>query len=190
MTVLIIVASLLAVGCGSEASRAYVQRMWSLVSGGELSIKIGGNETNIRSASVEEEKMYNNIQEKLGIVPIDWTYDPDSMVLEEYKIEESTHSCIIFYTINNQPITVQIYKNVYEDSKVSKYDGRIIKTTRIEAVDLDVPIWKLNSWEEHIAYVTQFEFENGFYIITGEMDDETFTKIIQSIKFCRNDSNA
>ena len=190
MTVLIIVASLLAVGCGSEASRAYVQRMLSLVSGGQLSITLSGDENNIRNLSVEEEKIYKNIKDALGVAPIDWTYSPDSMVLEEYQIEDTTHSCIVFYEINGKPMTVQIYKNVQEDSKVAKYDGEIIKTTRIKSANLEVPIWQINNWKETKAYVVQFEYANGFYIITGEIDDENFTKLIQSINFYEIDTNA
>lgn len=190
MTVLIIVASLLAVGCGSEASRAYVQRMWSLVSGGELSIKIGGNENNIRSLSAEEEKICKEIKSTLGISPIVWNYAPDSMVLGEYQISEETYSCAIRYKINDKPMTIQMYKNDRIDSKITKFDGEIIRTANIKAIGIDVPIWQLNSWNAGQPYVTQFEFDNGYYVVTGEIDDETFTKLIQSIKFYENDENA
>lgn len=190
MTVLIIVASLLAVGCGSEASRAYVQRMWSLVAGGQVNITISGNENNVRIASTEEEKIYKQIKEKLGVFPIVWTYAPDSMVLEEYQIEESTHSCIIFYEINGGPMTVQIYNNDQEDSKVAKFDGDIIDAVKIETAELEVPIWQIANRKGSKAYVTQFEFMGGYYIITGEIDDEIFTKIIKSINFYGMSSKA
>lgn len=183
MTVLIIVASLLAVGCGSEASRAYVQRMWSLVVDGQLTIGIDSRENNDRSLTVEEEKIYNNIKESLGIAPLIWTYSPDSMILKNYKINEANQSCIIFYEINGDPMTVQMFKSNQVDSRVTKFDGQVIKTEIIKASDLEVQIWKLRNWEKGNAYVTQFEFDNSYYIISGEIDDKIFTKIIQSIKF-------
>lgn len=190
MTVLIIVASLLAVGCGSEASRAYVQRMWSLVVDGQLTIGIDSSEDNNRSLTAEEIKIYNKIQEALGIAPPVWTYSPDSMVLEEYEIEEDTYSCVIFYEIDGKPMTVQMYKKNQIDSKITKFDGQIIKRARINAVDLTVSIWQLDSWEEENAYVTQFEFSNGYYVITSEIDDEIFTKLIQNINFYEKGINA
>lgn len=190
MTVLIIVASLLAVGCGSEASRAYVQRMLSLISGGEVSITISGNVNNIRIISTEEKKIYRKIEENLGVSPLVWTYVPDSMVLEDYKIAEETHSCTILYKINNKPMTVQMYNNAQEDSKVAKFDGEVINEVRIETADIEASIWQLNSWKDNKAYVTQFEFDDGYYIITGELDDEIFTKIIKSIKFYNDGVNA
>ncbi len=190
MTVLIIVASLLAVGCGSEASRAYVQRMWSLVVDGQLTIGIDGSEDSSRSLTAEEEKIYNKVKESLGLSPAVWTYSPDSMVLENYQIAKETYSCAILYTINDNPMTVQMYKDNPIDSRIAKFDGRIIKTTKIESCNLNVPIWQLSNWEEGKAYVTQFEFANGYYIITGEIDEETFTKIIQSIKFYESNTNA
>lgn len=190
MTVLVIVASLLAVGCGSEASRAYVQRMWSLVSGGQLSIKIGGNENNIRSLSIEEEKICKEIKNTLGISPIILNYDPESMILEEYQIAEESYSCALLYKINNKPVTVQMSKNNQVDTKITKFDGDVIRTTKITSIDLDVSIWQLHNWKDGKAYVTQFEFNNGYYIITGEIDDENFTEIIRNIKFYGNDENA
>lgn len=190
MTVLIIVASLLAVGCGSEASRAYVQRMWSLVVDGQVNIAISGRENNLRSTSVEEEKIYRKIKEKLGINPLVWTYVPDSMVLEKYELSEDTYSCAILYTVDEQPMTVQMYRHDQAISKVTKFDGEIIKTVKIEAADMEVSIWKLQNWEEGQAYVTQFEFANGYYIISGEIDEENFTKLIKSINFYEYDLNA
>lgn len=190
MTVLIIVASLLAVGCGSEASRAYVQRMWSLVSGGELSIKIGGNENNIRSLSAEEERICKEIKSTLGISPIVWNYAPDSMVLENYKIDNEIHACEIFYEINNNPMTVQMYKADQVDSRVTKFDGKVIETTKIIASDLEVQIWQIHNWGERKSFITQFESNGGYYVITGEIDDETFTKLIQSINFYKENPNA
>ena len=187
MTVLVIVASLLAVGCGSEASRAYVQRMWSLVVDGQLTIGIDGREDNIRSLTTEEEKIYSQIRENIGMAPIMWTYSPDSMVLEEYKISEKSNTCVILYEINGKPMTVQMNRHGQVDSTVTKFDGEIIKTARIESADLEVTIWQLRNWEKGKSYVTQFEFNNGYYTITGEIDDETFTKMIQSIKFYEKD---
>lgn len=190
MTVLIIVASLLAVGCGSEASRAYVQRMWSLVVDGQLTIGIDLEDNNLRSLSVEEEKIYNKIKENLGILPLIWTYSPDTMILEEYKIKNETDSCAIIYEINGRPLTVQMYKKDQADSRVTKFDGRILKTEKIESMNLDVQIWKLNNWEKGTAYVTQFEFNGGYYVITSETNEEIFTKIIRSINFYGNEENA
>ncbi len=190
MTVLIIVASLLAVGCGSEASRAYVQRMWSLVVDGQLTIGISGSEDNVRSLTAEEIKIYNRIEEALGLPPVIWNYTPDSMILEEYQIIEKAHSCGISYTINGKPITVQINENDQVDSKVTRFDGEIIKNIMIRSIGMEVPIWQLHNWEEGTAFVTQFEYANGFYIITGEIDEETFTKLIQSINFKKDTMDA
>ena len=190
MTVLIIVASLLAVGCGSEASRAYVQRMWSLVVDGQLTIGIDGSENNRRSLTTEEEKIYSKIKESLGFSPIVWSYSPDSMVLEKYQIKPETYSCAIRYQINGNPMVVQMYKDDYVDSKVTKFDGTIVKTEIIESSNITVQIWQIRNWEKGKAYVTQFEIDGGYYIITGEIDEEIFTKIIKSIKLYKSYEDA
>ena len=190
MTVLIIVASLLAVGCGSEASRAYVQRMWSLVVDGQVNVKISGGKNDIRSISTKEEKIYNKIKKAIGISPIIWNYTQNNIILEEYQIEKETYSCVIFYEINNKPMTVQMYRHDQANSKVTNFDGEIIQTVKIEDTDIDASIWQLRNWEEGKAYVTQFEFEGGYYIITGEIDDEIFTNLIKNINFYKSDLNA
>lgn len=133
MTVLIIVASLLAVGCGSEASRAYVQRMWSLVVDGQLTIGIDRSEDNIRTISEEEIELNRKTIEILNIQPIEWEYFPNDISLEQYQFDERTHSCKIVYDLGNTMMIVQMYKDENANSRVIKFDGQTIGNTVIQS---------------------------------------------------------
>lgn len=183
MTVLIIVASLLAVGCGSEASRAYVQRMWSLVLDGQLTIGIDGSGDNMRTISEEEIELNRKTIEILKIQPIEWEYFPNDVSLEQYQFDERTHSCKIVYDLGNAMMIVQMYKDENANSRVIKFDGQTIGKTVIQSNNIEVPIWKLSNWKDGEAYATQFEYNNSYYSITAEICEEEFTKIIQNIKF-------
>lgn len=190
MTVLVVAASLLAIGCGSEASRAYVQRMWNLIAGRQLSITINNNENNIRIISSEENNLNKKIYEILDISPIVWNYVPGNMVLTESHLEEITHSCTIFYEINGSTLITQMYKNDEHDSRVTTFDGEIIATTELKALNMNISIWKLANYEEGEAYATQFEFNDAYYIVVGEINEENFTKMLNGINFYKNGENA
>ena len=168
----------------SEAGRAYFMKMWNFVSGNELSIKINKTGTGdvIRSLSEDEERMNQEIEEKLGIAPIRMLYIPENMKFQSYKLNEEGHDCIVFYTVNDSILNIRMYKEDDTRSMVQKLDGEPQEDVLIKSKNMEVPVWELANEEGEKSYVTQFEFEEGYYFITAMMNQKEFTKILQNIE--------
>ncbi len=168
----------------SEAGRAYFMKMWNFVSGNELSIKINKTGTGdvIRSLSEDEERMNQEIKEKLGIAPIRMLYIPENMKFQSYKLNEEGHDCIVFYTVNDSILNIRMYKEDDTRSMVQKLDGEPQEDVLIKSKNMEVPVWELANEEGEKSYVTQFEFEEGYYFITAMMNQKEFTKILQNIE--------
>ena len=168
----------------SEAGRAYFMKMWNFVSGNELSIKINKTGTGdvIRSLSEDEERMNQEIEEKLGVAPIRMLYIPENMKFQSYKLNEEGHDCIVFYTVNDSILNIRMYKEDDTRSMVQKLDGEPKEHVLIKSKNIEVPVWELANEEGEKSYVTQFEFEEGYYFITAMMYQKEFTKILQNIE--------
>lgn len=168
----------------SEAGRAYFMKMWNFVSGNELSIKINKTGTGdvIRSLSEDEERMNQEIEEKLGVAPIRMLYIPENMKFQSYKLNEEGHDCIVFYTVNDSILNIRMYKEDDTRSMVQKLDGELKEHVLIKSKNIEVPVWELANEEGEKSYVTQFEFEEGYYFITAVMNQKEFTKILQNIE--------
>lgn len=168
----------------SEAGRAYFMKMWNFVSGNELSIKINKTGTGdvIRSLSEDEERMNQEIEEKLGVAPIRMLYIPENMKFQSYKLNEEGHDCIVFYTVNDSILNIRMYKEDDTRSMVQKLDGELKEHVLIKSKNIEVPVWELANEEGEKSYVTQFEFEEGYYFITAMMNQKEFTKILQNIE--------
>ena len=168
----------------SEAGRAYFMKMWNFVSGNELSIKINKTGTGdvIRSLSEDEERMNQEIEEKLGVAPIRMLYIPENMKFQSYKLNEEGHDCIVFYTVNDSILNIRMYKEDDTRSMVQKLDGEPKEHVLIKSKNIEVPVWELANEEGEKSYVTQFEFEEGYDFITAMMNQKEFTKILQNIE--------
>ncbi|MDO5425813.1 MAG: DUF4367 domain-containing protein [Eubacteriales bacterium] len=171
------------VSVSSEAGKGYFQKVWTFISGGELSINIDGNDSNIRSLSEEEEEMNKRVQDELDIIPIKLLYTPENMVFEKYKIDLSDHACYAIYEINDNLVNIQMYKDQDTDSRIQKFDGKLLDKIMIESQKLEVPIWKIENPNNEVLYATQFGFGGSYYSISGAVSEEEFIKIIQNINF-------
>lgn len=180
---ILLVICVAGVSVNTEAGKGYLKKMWTFISGDELNITVEKNESNIRSLSEEEEEMNRKVQEDLGIIPIKLLYIPDSMEFEYYKINIEAYDCIAFYKINDVKMSIQMFKNNRIDSRVQKFDGTVINNVIISSENVEVPIWKIESPNQETLYATQFEFGEGYYTISGFVDEQEFTKIIQNINF-------
>lgn len=169
----------------SEAGRAYFMKMWNFVSGNELSIKINKTGTGdvIRSLSEDEERMNQEVKEKLGILPVQLLYIPTIMKFGSYTINEESHSYMAFYNISDRAMSIQAFKSNSAITYTQKMDGDIVGTAVIESEDIEAPIWKIKNEKGEILYATSFEFANSYYSLCGGIDEKEFIKILQNIKF-------
>lgn len=171
----------------SEAGRAYFMKMWNFVSGNELSIKINKTGTGdvIRSLSEDEERMNQEIEEKLGVAPVRMLYIPENMVFQNYSINLEIYNCIEIYEIDGLNFNVQIFNKRNKNSLGQKFDGELAYTIETRTKQMQVPVYKIKDDEGKDMFIAQFEYDEGYYIISSSIDKEKFTKILQNIEISK-----
>lgn len=172
----------------SEAGRAYFMKMWNFVSGNELSIKINKTGTGdvIRSLSEDEERMNQEIKEKLGVAPIRMLYIPENMVFQNYSINLEIYNCIEIYEIDGLNFNIQIFNKRNKNSLGQKFDGELAYTIETGTKQMQVPVYKIKDDEGKDMFIAQFEYDEGYYIISSSISKEKFTKILQNIEIKKN----
>lgn len=168
----------------SEAGRAYFMKMWNFVSGNELSIKINKTGTGdvIRSLSEDEERMNQEIEEKLGIAPIRMLYIPENMSFLTYSINKEIRNCIETYEVNGNNFNIQIFCQNDNDCLIQRFDGELIDKVITNTKQMEIPVYKIVDENNKNMFIAQFEEEEVYYVISSSIDKEEFTKILRNIE--------
>lgn len=168
----------------SEAGRAYFMKMWNFVSGNELSIKINKTGTGdvIRSLSEDEERMNQEIKEKLGVLPVKLMYMPENMSFLTYSINKEMRNCIETYEVNGNNFNIQIFCQNDNDSLIQRFDGELIDKVITNTKQMEIPVYKIVDENNKNMFIAQFEEEEVYYVISSSIDKEEFTKILRNIE--------
>lgn len=182
---IVVLAAALSLLFGSAVvgDRAWISDSNDLERETEVTTKVNTDEK--ESILLEEEEIYREIGEKLGIVPMRLQRMPEGMKLDSYDIMENTGWSYMYYLYHDNLICVQMAKKSKETSSNVQWDGESRKlenisnmygyTENIEAYCID---------EEHRNYTANITFGNGYYCILGcFMDENEFIEILNGIYF-------
>ena len=102
-------ALVLMMGMGVVGDRAWISDSSDLERETEVTTKVDNDDK--MDVLREEEEIYQEIAEKLGIAPLWLGYIPKGMKLDSYTITESTGWAGLFYLYNEKVICVQMFKD-------------------------------------------------------------------------------
>lgn len=181
---LVILAAVLvlAMGTGVVGDRAWIAGSDELERETEVTTKVNNDEKN--SALLEEEAIYQEIAEKLGIVPIRLGYFPKGTKLDSYEIAEGTGWAGLYYLYDEKLIAVEMFKNSIEISSNIQWDGNAYELddiSNIHGYEENIEAYCID--EEYQNYGASITYGNGYYNITGSMKKEEFLKILDGIYF-------
>lgn len=180
--VIVLAAALaLVMGMGVIGDRAWITDGNDLERESELTTKV--NNEDKKSVLKEEEEVYQEIGEKLGIVPMWFGYVPDGMVLDSYTIMESTGWANMYYLYHDNVIHVQMAKDDAEISSNVQWDGQYRKLDNVEnAYGYEIEAYCID--EENHNYGATLSYGNGYYDIFGVFpSEEEFFEILNWIHF-------
>lgn len=179
--VLLAAALTLLMGLGVAGDRAWISDSSDLERTTEVTTKVNNEEK--ESVLREEEKIYQEIGETLGIVPMWLGYVPEGMELDSYTIMEATGCAYVYYLYDGQMIHVQMAKEHAETSINIQWDGGSRKLENINNVyGHEIEAYCMD--EENHNYGARMSYGNGYYDIFGTFEEETeFLKILEKIYF-------
>ena len=180
--IIVLAAALtLLMGMGVVGDRAWIADSSDLERESEVTTKVNNEEKD--SILLEEEAIYQEIADKLGIAPLRLGWMPEGMVLDSYTIAENTGWVYLNYLYEGKLISVQMAKDNIEISGNIQWDGNSRKIEnvqneyghKIEAYCVD---------EENQNYGGSLAYGNGYYNILGVFSsEEIFLEILNGIYF-------
>ena len=170
---------MLGMGIVGSTKKLYIPVIMQKERGDEVNTKVENSEST--AIDIDEDEVCQEIQDKLGVLPIWFQYRPEGMKLTSYTISEVSHDAVIEYMINDQILHVFIYKRGTDSSINLQKDGEIINDVSVESCGLTVEVQQINGSPEESYYATEFEYLNTYYSISSSMAEEEFQKIIENI---------
>ena len=110
----LVAALVLLMGMGAAGSRAWISDSSDIGRETEVTTKV--NNEDKKSILLEEEEIYQEIGEKLGIAPLWLGYLPKGMKMDSYQIMESTGWAYVYYLYEEKVLSIQMSKNSIENS--------------------------------------------------------------------------
>lgn len=145
----------------------------------EPNIKI--NNTEAVPSEFDDEEVCREIQEKLGVLPVRFGYQPKEMCLKQYQIKEDKNNVLLCYETDQNILHIYINKDYSNASINNQSDSKIVDTLFIESCDLEVEVLEYQENLSETYYVASFEYLNTYYFISGMMEEEEFIKILENI---------
>lgn len=171
----------LLMGFGVAGDRVWISDKDNLERASEVSTKVDNEDK--ANILAEEERIYQEISETLGIAALRLGYCPEGMVLDSYMIMETTGWAYVNYLYNGKTIYIQMSKNYKEVSGNVQWDGEHEKLGPINSTfGYEIEAYCVD--REHQKYDAKILYGNGYYEIFGYFSDENeFFSILEQIFF-------
>ena len=170
---------LLGMGIVGSTKKLYIPVIMQKERGDEVNTKVENSEST--AIDIDEDEVCQEIQNKLGVLPIWFQYRPEGMKLTDYILDESSGEAILEYTVKNGILHVFLYEKNNDSSINSQKDGETLDEVLVESCGLIVPVQQVEGSPTESYYVTSFEYLNTYYSISSSIEEEEFQKIIENI---------
>lgn len=166
-------------GVASSGKKVYIPEILHGMRGDEVQTKI--ENTDSIYSEYDEEEALQEIEEKMGVLPVRFEYRPEKMELIKYTINDEFNETVLNYALGENELHVYISKD-YEDTTINyQVDGEKLDTVFLTACGFEVEIFQYKDPYGNTYFVTSFEFLNTYYLVNGMMEQEEFEKIIENI---------
>lgn len=169
---------LLGMGIVGSTKKLYMPVIMQKERGDEVNTKV--NNTELLGSEYDEEAVCQEIEEKLGVLPVRFEYQPEGMALTDYQYTEE-NEVVLEYVVKDKLLHVCIDKRNQETTTNLQVDGELVNDIWVESCGMDIPIYIIKGSENEIYCVVDFEYLNTYYSISSDIDTEEFQKIIENI---------
>lgn len=185
--VVIAVAAVMATSVGAGligyGNRMYEPEIIEREVGDDTTTKVNNSEATPKEYN--EEEVCQEIQEKLGVIPIRLIYRPKGMELANYQIKEGPREAIVEYSVEEDFVHIYISKDYKESSVNYETDGKELGTVIIETNRLEIKVYKyeyeLEDSSKITYFISSFKYLNTYYSIQGKIEYDEFIKILENI---------
>ena len=174
-----VMAALLGMGLVGSGKKVYEPKVTQNARGDEVTTKVENSESGYEQ--YDEEEVCQEIQKKLGVLPVRFKYRPEGMELTWYQIDDEMGEAVLEYTINDKVLHVTLYEKNIDSSIESQYDGNMMEKVFQDSSGQEVTIYELEGSAQGVYYVAVFDYLNSYYELSSDDEKEEFAKIIENI---------
>lgn len=131
----------------------------------------------------DEESVYENIKEKMGVDVVRILKKPDDMVLIQSDIDEVLKKVCLIYNNGESMIEYQMIFNYKEQSHGYDVEDKKIKEEQIEVDGNNINVTQYELPDESKENVAQFIYKDVFYTINTTMDENNFKELLKSLYY-------
>ncbi len=181
MVIAVAAAAVFCVGFGviGYGNREYEPEIIEREVGDDTTIKVNNSET--IASGYDEEEVCQEIQEKLGVIPVRLGYQPNGMCLASYWIENEARQAITEYRLEENHVYIYISKDYKESSVNYETDGEELDTLIIDSNRLEIKVFEYEDSFKTSYYISSFKYLNSYYSIHGMIEYDEFIKILENI---------
>lgn len=181
---LVCILSVLGASMSIQGNREYFLKKIDYYTGNDTRINVENTEGDAGN-EVEEQTAIDAIEDILGIkLPVFW-YRPDSLEFNKFEVEKVSQCAWIEYTYKEVILSYFIGKK--DDHRMQSglsLDGKEIDSVYCDRGELPVKIMEIKDDNDDSAcYAAVWTKDNILYRISGKMEREEFTKLIENMKF-------
>lgn len=170
---------LVGAGAVSSGKKLFIPEIFLRERGTEITSKIN-NEDAIAS-QYDEEEICQEIEDKLGVIPVRLIYRPQGMEITNFFLDEEAKEAIIEYEYEKYNLYIYISKDYKKTSISFQPDGEILDTITIESGEIEIPIYIIDDSQGGEYFSVEFKYFDTYYAINGLMEKEEFIKILENI---------
>ncbi|MGC4018762.1 MAG: DUF4367 domain-containing protein [Muricomes sp.] len=174
-----------AIGITSVGSKSYLKGIFDGFLGTQSRTVI--NVKDMEKQNTEdgtEISAYNEVKEKLGIMPVQLANLPETMKLENITIDEEQKVAQLFYNYDGQIIRYIIYLNDADSSFGQRQGDKLKDRFKVEVAEQSVDIEEYEIEEtEKSTLIASFSYAGANYQLKGVMNREEFIEIIKNLIF-------
>ncbi len=176
-----ILVLLLAVEFGTVGKKVYTPEAVVEHRDGEVVIKVN-NDVRIER-EVEEEEIYQEINDRLGILSLRLGYKPKGAELYGVEIFEDAGEATIYFLYKGDMIFLYMSRDYLETGNYIKPDGKaeVINTVDNFILNEKIDIIRTQNEEEKEMLWSEISYDNVLYIVSGNVEMDEFLKIIEEI---------
>lgn len=169
----------------SEANRTYLNDKIQYLRGNEVVIRVGGDVRQENIESDEKEMLaYQEIQEEIGIPVPTLGYKPDMKKEFIYNIAHDNSTATLIY--HYEDVFLRLYMINKEKTEASgmAFHGKKIEEVEVMGGFFTIPIQEVkNEKDKRASFAAQWEYEEGYYQLSGKAEEEEFITIVKNIRY-------
>lgn len=174
-----VMTALLGVGLVGSGKKVYEPKVTQNARGDEVTTKVENSESGYEQ--YDEEEVCQEIQDKLGVLPIRFGYELKGMQLTWYQIDTDSGEAVLEYSIGEKLLHVFIYEKNKDNSTNMQYDGEVEESIAVDSCGIEVELYQIEGSAEGSYFATDFEYLNTYYAVSAAIEKEEFQKIIENI---------